>query len=301
MALGLRLSLFRTRPQLGEVNDPGRLRAICLHEFGHAIGLWGHSPDSRDAEFHTSTKEHPSLQDINTLLRVYATPRTRRNMRLRFRQSRKVWMDPPPMPADTTFWAPSQLTKGTSRRGSRTFRQRLRLIRPPNPHAKSCSKCIKTLGATNKPLSWSTTYWPATPSHDVYNTLGVMYYRVGKIEESITAFQNSINRNSHDLAAQHNLHQIYREKGIAALQAKNYTQADAYFKKALRYAARDASAVYRLMGESYEKRGDFATAVSHYQKALETNPVDRNIQDALAGCHNNHGVKLRGAKRWMMP
>ena len=60
--------------QLTEVSDPGRLRAICLHEFGHAVGLWGHSPDSRDAEFHTSTNEQPSPQDVNTLRRVYAIP-----------------------------------------------------------------------------------------------------------------------------------------------------------------------------------------------------------------------------------
>ena len=52
------------------------------------------------------------------------------------------------------------------------------------------------------------------------------------------------------------------------------------------------------MGSSYEKRGDFATATLHYQNALDANPVDREIQDALAQCHNNHGVELRNAKRW---
>ena len=52
------------------------------------------------------------------------------------------------------------------------------------------------------------------------------------------------------------------------------------------------------MGDSYERRGDFATAILQYQKALEDNPVDREIQDALVQCHNNHGVELRNAKRW---
>lgn len=297
---GIRVEIILVphEPQLGEVNDPGRLRAICLHEFGHAIGLWGHSPDSRDAEFHTSTKEHPSPQDINTLLRVYATPPNTPQHEIAI-QTIKKSLDGSTADARRYYLLGTvTVDKGNITEAIAHFQTALALDPTSEPARQKLLQVYQDFGRYEQAIELVNDVLAETPSHDVYNTLGVMYYRVGKIEESITAFQNSINRNSHDLAAQHNLHQIYREKGIAALQAKNHTQADAYFKKALRYAARDASAVYRLMGESYEKRGDFATAVSHYQKALETNPVDRNIQDALAGCHNNHGVKLRGAKRW---
>ena len=284
--------------QLNEVSDPGQLRAICLHEFGHAIGLWGHSPDSRDAEFHTSTKEQPSPQDVNTLLRVYSIPQGTPQHEIAIKTV-KASLDGSAADARRHYLLGTiMVDKGNVKESIEHFKSALALDPTSEPVRQKLIQVYQDFGYFERAIELLNDVLAETPSHDAYNSLGVMYYRRGRIDESIAAFQNSINQNSHDLAAQHNLHQIYREKGIAALQAENYTQAGFYFDKALQYAARDASAVYRLMGDSYERRGDFATAISHYQKALESNPVDREIQDALAQCHNNHGVKLRNARRW---
>ena len=284
--------------QLGEVSEPARLRAICLHEFGHAVGLWGHSPDSRDVEFHTSTKDRPSPRDIITLLRVYATPQNAPQHEIAIKMI-KGDLDGSAADARRHYILGTiTIDKGNIRESIGHFKTALALDPTSEPARQKLIQVYQDFGYFEQAIESLNDMLAEVPSHDAYNTLGVMYYRNGQIDESIAAFQNSINQNSHDLAAQHNLHQIFREKGITALQAENYIQADAYFQKALQYAARDASAVYRLMGDSYEKRGDFATAISHYQEALEINPVDREIQDALAQCHNNHGVELRGAKRW---
>lgn len=285
-------------PQLGEVSDPAGLRAICLHEFGHAVGLWGHSPDSRDAEFHTSTKEHPSPHDINTLLRVYDTPQGTPQHEIAIKTV-KDSLDGSAADARRHYLLGSiTVDKGSIKEAIGHFKTSLALDPASKPARQKLIQVYQDFGYYEQAINLLNDVLAEAPSHDAYNTLGVMYYRNGKIDESISAFQNSITQNSHDLAAQHNLHQIFREKGIAARHAKNHSQADAYFRKALQYAARDARAIYRLMGDSYERRGDFATAISHYQKALETNPVDREIQEALAQCHNNRGVKLRNARRW---
>ena len=284
--------------QLNDVSHPGRLRAICLHEFGHAVGLWGHSPDSRDAEFHTSTKEHPSPQDINTLLRVYATPQNTPQHEIAIKTVKES-LDGSTADARRHYLLGTiTVDKGHVKEAIEHFKTALALDPTSEPARQKLIQVYQDFGYYEQAIELLNDALVESPSHDAYNTLGVMYYRNGKVDESISAFQNSVDRNSHDLAAQHNLHQIYREKGIEALQSKNYAQADAYFRKALQYAARDASAVYRLMGDSYGRRGEFATAISHYKKALETNPVDREIQDALAQCHNNHGVELRNAGRW---
>ena len=284
--------------QFEEAGDPERLRAICLHEFGHAVGLWGHSPDSRDVEFHTSTQERPSPRDINTLRRVYATPQNTPQHEIAIKTIEKH-LDGSAADARRLYLLGTvAVDKGDITGAIRHYKTALALDSTYEPARQRLLQIYQDYGHYEQAIELVNEELAETPSHDVYNTLGVMYYRVGKIEQSITAFQNSIEQNSHDLAAQHNLHQIFREKGIAARQAENFAEADTYFQKALHYAARDASAVYRLIGESYERRGDFATAIPHYQKALETNPVDRDIQDALAQCHNNHGVKLRSAKRW---
>ena len=58
---------------IGELSQE-EMRTVCLHEFGHAIGLWGHSPHPGDISYPTATAQHPSARDITTLRRLYNTP-----------------------------------------------------------------------------------------------------------------------------------------------------------------------------------------------------------------------------------
>ena len=58
---------------IGELTQE-EMRTVCLHEFGHAIGLWGHSPHPGDINYPTATAQQPSARDIATLRRLYNTP-----------------------------------------------------------------------------------------------------------------------------------------------------------------------------------------------------------------------------------
>jgi predicted Zn-dependent protease len=58
-------------------NQTGKyLQAAARHEFGHALGIWGHSPDSNDALYFSQVRNPPpiSARDVNTLKRVYQQP-----------------------------------------------------------------------------------------------------------------------------------------------------------------------------------------------------------------------------------
>lgn len=49
------------------------IKAAARHELGHALGIWGHSPNPNDALYFSATSDPPSIsiRDINTLKKIY--------------------------------------------------------------------------------------------------------------------------------------------------------------------------------------------------------------------------------------
>ena len=52
------------------------LLATMRHELGHALGLWGHSPNKNDALYFSQVNNPPAIseRDINTLKKIYQQP-----------------------------------------------------------------------------------------------------------------------------------------------------------------------------------------------------------------------------------
>lgn len=52
------------------------VQSAVRHEFGHALGIWGHSPNPQDVMFAAQVAQPGtvSARDVNTLMRVYEQP-----------------------------------------------------------------------------------------------------------------------------------------------------------------------------------------------------------------------------------
>jgi predicted Zn-dependent protease len=64
--------ILRISPQLGELS----VLSASRHEFGHALGIWGHSPLETDALYFSQVRNAPPIspRDINTLKKIYQQP-----------------------------------------------------------------------------------------------------------------------------------------------------------------------------------------------------------------------------------
>ncbi|MBC1297370.1 peptidase, partial [Nostoc sp. UCD122] len=69
--LSHRFTILLNPTQTGEY-----LIAATRHEFGHALGIWGHSPLQTDALYFSQVRNPPPIspRDVNTLKRVYEQP-----------------------------------------------------------------------------------------------------------------------------------------------------------------------------------------------------------------------------------
>lgn len=69
--------LPRFRIDLGSQQGPLGLQQTALHELGHALGIWGHSPDGQDVMVDRQTPQailQPSARDLATLSQIYQQP-----------------------------------------------------------------------------------------------------------------------------------------------------------------------------------------------------------------------------------
>ncbi|MGL6281885.1 MAG: matrixin family metalloprotease, partial [Microcoleaceae cyanobacterium] len=52
------------------------IASAARHEFGHALGIWGHSPRPEDVMYYSQVQSPPNIspRDINTLKKIYQQP-----------------------------------------------------------------------------------------------------------------------------------------------------------------------------------------------------------------------------------
>ncbi len=69
--LSHRFKILLSPSQTGEY-----LSAATRHEFGHALGIWGHSPLQTDTMYFSQVRHPPAIspRDVNTLKKIYAQP-----------------------------------------------------------------------------------------------------------------------------------------------------------------------------------------------------------------------------------
>ncbi|MCE2395540.1 tetratricopeptide repeat protein [Candidatus Poribacteria bacterium] len=277
--------------------SPEKMRTVCLHELGHAIGLWGHSSDSVDVLFFAATAQRPTDRDKATLHKVYATPPYTPQHEAAI-AILKVQIETNPKHVRSHYLLGTvNFDKDEMDAAIANFKACLAL----NPYFQQANEKLllayQKSGRREEALVQLQKMLNREASPEGYNIAGVIYYQSQKIDEAIAAFKSALQINPRYHPAKNNLHQLYREQGIAALVDETYPQAIAFFSEALQLDPTD-STLYSLTGEVYAKSGDHQNAIAEYKKALQFNPGATDAKQNLARSYNNFGVQLTQSQRW---
>ena len=286
---------------VGELTQE-EMRTVCLHEFGHAIGLWGHSPHPVDISYPTATAQQPTERDIATLRKLYNTPLNtpQHDVAIKVLKTeieQKPYTDLQTQLRTHYLLGAVYFDKGDIPAAIAAF-QTCRELNPKfQPAIEKLIHVYHETGETDQAIALVEKRVAEKPSPADYNTLGIFYYEKKKVEAAIQAFEQALHIAPYHKAARRNLHQLLRAKGFKTLAAKDFDTATTIFERVLQMDPLDAP-TYQLMGNGYAQAGHFETAITYYQKAVDINPVDALTRQNLAQCYNNYGVTLRNREDW---
>ena len=274
-----------------------KMRTVCLHELGHAIGLWGHSPDSPDVLFFAATAQRPTDRDKATLHSVYATSLHAPQHEAAIAVLKTQIEANPKHVRSHYLLGTVNFDRGQVEAAIANFKACLALDPYFQQANEKLLQAYQKSGRREEALVQLQKMLNREASPEGYNTAGVMYYQSQRIDEAITAFKRALQINPRYQPAKNNLHQLYREQGIAALGNETYPAAISFFSQALQLDPTD-STLYNLTGEVYARNGDQQNAIAEYKKALQFNPSDTDAKQNLARSYNNLGVQLTQSQRW---
>ncbi len=277
--------------------SPEKMRTVCLHELGHAIGLWGHSPDSADVLFFAATAQRPTDRDKATLHKVYATPPHAPQHEAAIAILKTQIETNPKHLRSHYLLGTVNFDKDEMDAAIANFEACLALDPYFQPANEKLLLAFQKSGRREEALVQLQKMLNRKASPEGYNTAGVMHYQSQEIDEAITAFKRALQINPRYQPAKNNLHQLYREQGVAALADETYPAAMSFFSQALQLDPTD-STLYNLTGEVYARNGDHENAIVEYKKALQFNPGDTDGKRNLARSYNNLGVQLTQSQRW---
>ena len=286
---------------VGELSQE-EMRTVCVHEFGHAIGLWGHSPHPGDICYPTATAQQPSARDIATLRKLYNTSLNtpQHDVAIKVLETeieQKPYADPQTRLRTHYLLGAIYFDKGDTASAIDSFQTCRRLDAKFRPAIEKLIQVYHETGKTHEAIALLEKRITQKASPADYNTLGIFYYEKRDAEKAIQAFEKALHIAPYHKAARRNLHQLLRAKGFKALASQDFETATTTFERVLQIEPLDAP-TYQLMGNGYAQAGQFEKAINYYQKAVDLNPVDALTQQNFAHCYNNYGVSLRNRGKW---
>jgi tetratricopeptide (TPR) repeat protein len=289
--------LLQKKPSLQLPSIHRELRAVLLHELGHAIGLWGHSRDPSDIMYRRSSAIHPTRRDKNTLLKLLSTPpdspfHENAIAELKSDISRKRDA------AYLHFWLGTVYAdKGEDDLAIKELLTALKLSPNLLKAAHRLGRIFQEEGMYGKAIAYYSKEAKLEPSPGLHGIIGMLYLRQEKYDKAIDHFEKALRMDSNFLAARTDALVAYHRWVSELIKNHQADKAISILSRALGLFP-SSRVVHYDLGTAYDADEQYEKAIEQYKKALEIDPSFVAAEGNIASCMNNLSAEQIRNKNW---
>ncbi len=274
-----------------------QMKTVFLHEFGHAIGLWGHSKNKADIMYYAADAILPTSRDTNTLKMMYfhelnyslhaeSISAIKKEMRTKLEDARLYFL------LGTVYADQEDYDQAID-----NFKRCLHIDREFYKASSALASAYRRSGQEQAALAEYLSLVESDPSAMVHNIIGALYYERKETAESIQHFKKALKLERTYQPAKRNLSKVYISRGKELINAGAHQAAIDLLLDGVAFFP-DKPELYNSLGSAYAGVRQFQKAIDEYTKALRINPAFTLAKVNMASCYNNRGVRYAEADQW---
>ena len=273
--------------------DCATIKAAILHELGHALGLWGHSPNPRDVMFYSATATKPTECDVATLRKLYATPLDKP-----FHQDAiDALLAEFAEDSDVSEKARLYYLLGTVYADLGDYdaaisnvQKALEMAPYVSEYAARLAMIFDKKGMYEQAINQYTNALSARPSTSLYGRLGLLYLLQEDFKQAIQSYRSGLRLDTSSSALKQNILAAYHRWGFKLIKEKRYSEALKVLDMALVYSPFSYILHYdRAIAYSGTKQ--YEKSIAQYKLVLDIESDFSPAKIGLASALNNLGAQ----------
>ncbi len=274
-----------------------QIKTVLLHEFGHAIGLWGHSKDEADVMYYAADALHPTARDSSTVKMVYSH-KSSHSLHAQSIRAIREEMRSEPENAKLHFLLGSvYMDQGKYGQAISSFRRCLALDTKFYKASVALASAYQASGQDQAALTEYLSLAKSDPSALVHNVIGALYFEKKDTANAIQHFKKALELERAYEPARRNLYRVYINRGRELIDAGMHYAAIELLSEGISFFPHKPE-LHDILGTAYCRNGQFQESIEQYTQALRINPAFMPAKDNMASCYNNQGVKYAQAGQW---
>ncbi len=277
--------------------DISSVYKAMLHEIGHAVGIWGHSPNPGDVLYYANDNEQLSERDRNTLHRVYATP-----VGVGFHQdalsSLRDQLGQDPQDARSHYLIGTVYADmGQYAQAIAAIQKALELDPSVAAYATRLGMIFQEQGNLDSAIQQYTHAVQRRPTAALHSMLGTLYLFYDQFEKAVEHYQQAIRMDRRQSALRRNLLAIYHRWSVYLMKQERYQQAGTVLDQALQEYEFSPILNYDR-AVAYEGDKKYRQAIAQYEHTLSLDPELVTVRISMASAWNNLGVQHTQSQEW---